>query len=89
MQTLTQMSQYFSRQGKGQRKKEVQAGCGAHSPVLRTLAAVHMCRTGWRVGRTLFLGHLHTWQPQYPWPSWGCWKGRHGVIFLSFTTTPV
>lgn len=67
MHTPTQMSQYFSRQGKGQRKKEAQAGCRVHGPALRTLATVHMRRTRWRVEHTLFLGHLHTWKP-CTWP---------------------
>lgn len=59
MWTLTQMSQYFSRQGKGQGKKEARAGSEARSPVRRSLAAAHTCRTRWKVDRTLFPGHLH------------------------------
>lgn len=63
MQSLTQMSRYFSRQGKGQKRKEARAGTEVCSPVLRPVAAVYTCRTRWRVDSTLFPGHLHTWQP--------------------------
>lgn len=104
MQSLTQMSQYFSRQGKGQKRKEAQAGTEACSPVLRTLDAVHTCRTRWRWTLHTWqpctcpracraipdVSHSHAWRPQSLWPPRICQRGRHRYLLsVSLLDLPI